>query len=327
MRQLREDIKTGQFKPVYLLTGPEAFLRVRYRNILADALVSPEDTMNRALFEGAKTDEEEVLSLARTVPFFAERRLIILQETGFFRSSHPALTELVKNMPEGLSLIFAEEDVDKRSALYKAVIKAGREVVFARQNESALKQWAGRLLADADLKIRESDMEFFLSQTGDDMNTIFLEADKLIHYLAGRDVVEREDIMAVVSPRPENRIFDMIRAVTGGNTQGALSLYADLLALKEPPRRILALLTRNVDQIVRTAALQREGVTEAETAKILGIPPFAVRNNVRLLSRKGEKAFQDLLRECAATEEEIKTGNIKDRTGVELLLLGVRGNT
>ena len=324
MKQLREDIKTGNFRPVYLLTGPEAFLRVRYRNILSDALVPPEDTMNRTLFEGAKTQEDAVCSLAGTVPFFSERRLIILQETGFFRSAHPKITELVQQMPSYLTLIFAEEEVDKRSSLYKAVVKQGREVVFTRQSEATLKQWAGRLLADADRKIRESDMEFFLQRTGEDMNTIFHEADKLIHYTAGRDVVEREDILAVVTARPENRIFDMIRAVTDGRRQDALSMYADLLSLKEAPLRILALLARTADQIVRTDALRREGVSESETAKLLGVPPFAVRNYRRLLARNGAEGFRKLLADCAATEEEIKTGRLRDRTGVELLLLGVR---
>ena len=46
MKTIREDIKGGNFKKVYLLYGEEAYLRNQYRDLLIRALVPEGDTMN-----------------------------------------------------------------------------------------------------------------------------------------------------------------------------------------------------------------------------------------------------------------------------------------
>ena len=52
MERLKEDLKSGQLNQVYLLCGEEAYLKKYYKNELRKALVSPDDTMNYAYYEG-----------------------------------------------------------------------------------------------------------------------------------------------------------------------------------------------------------------------------------------------------------------------------------
>ena len=77
--------------------------------------------MNYAYYEGKGVEIREVIDLAETLPFFAERRLIVFENTGLFKSSGADLAEYIKTMPETTYFIFVEEEVDKRSKLYKAV--------------------------------------------------------------------------------------------------------------------------------------------------------------------------------------------------------------
>ena len=51
MKSLNEDLKTGQFKQIYLLYGEEAYLKKQYRDRLTKALLPEGDTMNFAHFE------------------------------------------------------------------------------------------------------------------------------------------------------------------------------------------------------------------------------------------------------------------------------------
>ena len=51
MQTLNQDIKTGEFKQIYLLYGEEAFLKNSYKNRLKEAIIG-DDTMNFARFEG-----------------------------------------------------------------------------------------------------------------------------------------------------------------------------------------------------------------------------------------------------------------------------------
>ena len=87
MQSLNEDLKTGQFKHVYLLFGEEAYLKKLYKERLRKAIVSDGDTMNFSYFEGKNTNPLEIIDLAETMPFFAERRLIRLENTGFFKNA------------------------------------------------------------------------------------------------------------------------------------------------------------------------------------------------------------------------------------------------
>ena len=50
MKSLNEDLKTGQFKQIYLLYGEEAYLKKQYRDRLTKALLPEGDTMNFAHF-------------------------------------------------------------------------------------------------------------------------------------------------------------------------------------------------------------------------------------------------------------------------------------
>ena len=100
MKVLNQDMKTGQFKPVYLLYGEEAFLKKSYKKRLKEAIVG-DDTMNFHQFEGKGLDLKEIISLADTMPFFGERRLILIEDSGLFKGSGAeALVEYLPQMPE-----------------------------------------------------------------------------------------------------------------------------------------------------------------------------------------------------------------------------------
>ena len=114
MQTINEDIKNGTFKPVYLLYGEEAFLKQSYKKKLR-AAISGDDTMNYNYFEGKGLDVNELISLADTMPFFSERRLILIEDSGFFKTSSEALAEYLPMMPDTTCIVFVEEAVDKRN--------------------------------------------------------------------------------------------------------------------------------------------------------------------------------------------------------------------
>ena len=240
MKSLQEDLKTGNFKQAYLLFGEEAYLRQQYKDKLIQALNPDGDTMNFTRYEGKGIEVREMIDLCETMPFFAENRVILVENSGFFKNKCEELADYMKTLPDYIRMIFVEEEVDKRSRMYKAVKACGRITEFARQDEKSLMRWAAGILGKEGRKIRTSDMELFFTKTGTDMGNIRMELEKLIAYTQGRDIVTSEDIEAVCTTQTANKIFDMVRAVTERNQKRALELYYDLLTLKEPPMRIFS---------------------------------------------------------------------------------------
>lgn len=217
MKSVIEDIKTGEFKQVYLFVGDEDYLKLQYRDKLSNALIPEGDTMNLSRFQGKGSSISEIISLGETMPFFAERRLLVMEDTGFFKNACPGLPEYLEELPDYLYLLFVESEVDKRSKLYKAVKKLGRVVEFGVQDDRTLTRWVLGMLKREGKKITQQDMELLLLHTGNDMSNIEREVDKLLCYTMDKEIVTAEDIQAVCTTRTTNKIFDMVRAVTERN--------------------------------------------------------------------------------------------------------------
>ena len=141
MKSLNEDIKTGNFKPVYLLYGEEAYLKKQYRDRITKAIFPDGDTVNYAYYEGKGINPGELIDLAETMPFFAKRRLIVVENSGFFKNATPDLADYIKTMPDTACFLFVENEADKRGKMYKAVKSKGRVVEMARQDEKTLLYW------------------------------------------------------------------------------------------------------------------------------------------------------------------------------------------
>ena len=87
MKSIQEDIETGNFRPVYLLYGEEAYLKRQYKQKLRMAMAQEGDTMNVTVFQGRNINPGEIIDLAETLPFFADRRLILMEDSGVFKKS------------------------------------------------------------------------------------------------------------------------------------------------------------------------------------------------------------------------------------------------
>ena len=321
MKSIKADLDSGSFKPAYLLYGEEKYLIRQYRDRLVQALVPDADTMNVARYTGKDVNIPEVIDLCETIPFFADRRVILLEDTGFFKNKCDELADYMKELPEYLVLLFTEEQVDKRSRMYKAVSAAGRAVEFSTPDEKQLLAWIRKTLRDNGSPISDRDAFMLLQKVGTDMTNLHTEMEKLISYCYGRGTVTAADIDAICITQIESRVFDMIRAVTDRNEHKALSLYQDLLTLKEPSMRILFLLGRQFRQLYLTKEMEAEGASQTEIASRLGVKPFAVRQLSGCARAFSMAQLKEAIADFTDADEAVKSGRLTDQLSVELMLI------
>ena len=283
MKTIDEDIKSGQFKKIYLLYGDEAYLKKQYKDKLKKALVQPDDTMNFTAYEGKDTNPKEVIDLSETLPFFADRRVILIENSGFFKGSCEELAEYMPQVPDTTLFLFVEEEVDKRSKLYKAVKNVGKIVEFTTQTEELLTRWILTRLKKEGKNITGSVMRLFLSKTGTDMGNIDRELEH--------------------------------------NQKKALDLYYDLLTLKEPSMRIMYLISRQFQILLNVKDMSQKGFDNNTMAQKAGIPPFAVRRNVTQAKGFTMQQLKQAIRDGVDFEEAVKTGRMNDQMAVELFLM------
>ena len=244
MKTIVAHIKEGKFSPVYLLYGQEDYLRLLYRDKLREAILPPEDTMNYSYFEGKDIDLGEVESIADTVPFFSEQRLILIENSGLFKKQND-FADYLKTMPDTTKIIFVEAEVDKRNKLFKAVKKLGTVAELNGLPEKDLKVWAAAYLKKNGKNITEQNLLYFFQKVGVDMKSLENEMDKLIAYSMDETIITREMLDEVCVEQTEGKIFQMIDAIGMKDQDQALRLYYDLLEVREKPMSILFLIIRH----------------------------------------------------------------------------------
>ncbi len=323
MQRINEDIKNGEFQNIYLLYGQERYLRRYYRDKLKEALCGQDEGMNTHFFDGKDCRVGEIIDLAETLPFLASRRVIFMTDTGLFKSGGEQLAEYLAEVPRTTFFIFSESEVDKRSRLFKQVQSKGCAVCMETQDDKTLKRWIGGILKKEGKKITESTAALFLAKAGAEMENIQTELEKLICYCGDREVIEEADVEAICTERITNRIFDMINAMAERQQGRALELYYDLLALREPPMRILFLIARQCNMLLQTKEMKNKGHDNKTIGSRLGLAPFIVSRYVAQAGRFRTADLRRAVESCVEAEEAVKTGRMNDVMSVEILLLSV----
>lgn len=322
MKTLAADIKAKSFKRVYLLYGEEEFLKKSYKGQLVQAIAG-EDTMNTLVLDGKGTDPAAVRDFLMTMPFFADYRLAVLSDTGLFSSSADEWADVVSQLPETAVLIFDETKVDKRSRLYKAVSKCGYACELKKPSENELIRWTVQLLKRDGKVITQPVCEALLMRAGDNMENLRTQLEKLICYLGERPEVTMEDVDAVCTEQATSQVFRMLDAATEGRSQTALSLYYDMLALREPSMRIMYLIGRQCNQLLLVRELSASGANSSRIASELKLQPFVVSKTIKQSRAFSVEQLRGFVQMCVELEELVKTGRMDEKIAVETALIRI----
>ena len=326
MRRVDEDIASGQFQNIYLLYGQEDYLKLQYKNKLLAALVNEGDEMNFSKYEDAGINVNQVIDQAETMPFFAEHRVILIENSGFGKKMPEELSEYLSSIPDFTIFIFVEPSADKRGKLYKAAKAAGRDIEINMPNESDLAKWVGGMLKEAGKQMKREAWSQFLIMTHDSMDNMARELDKLVTYVGDRSQITLEDVNAICIARVETKIFDMINAISAKDLRKTLDLFQDMLSAKEPPMRILYMIVRQFRQMKAIKELAGFGESVGSIAKKVGSPDFAVKRTMQLTKNFTSKEISQLLCDAADFEEQVKTGKLDENLSVELIIMKYAGN-
>jgi DNA polymerase-3 subunit delta len=320
-RQLNENLKAGSFSPCYLIYGDEAYLRFQNRDKIVNAIGMDESSMNFNRYEGEHANAAEIIGMAETMPFLSDKRLILVENSGFFKSGSPEMAEYLGRQSDTTILLFVEKEVDKRKDVYKALSKKGFDIECITQSDDSLKTWIRSRFKSEGKVISPAACAFFLDRVGTDMSNIASEIEKLVCYCMDRSEIREEDIDAVSANYLTGRIFAMTDAIAEKNQKRAIELYYDLLALKEPPAKILSLITRQFNLMYQVKEMSSSGRGNSEIASALKLQPFIVDKYKRWSWIYTPEQLKDALEMCAESDTAVKTGKLDQIISVEMVII------
>ena len=356
MERLKQDIKTGQFNRLYVLCGEEDYFRTYYKKSLKNAIMPEDDGINFTEFSGKGVRENEIMDIARTIPFLGDRRLVIVNDSGLLNpaskkkkssddeSEEESLQETSKKkddygladffaeIPETTVLIFNEEKVNRTSKIFKAAAKYGYVASFnpIPEKEDGIRRVQGYVagkLKRENVNMTNGAFKLFIDRTGTDLRTVFTELEKLISYVYGKGVITEEDVAKLLPDRIENKIFVMTEAMTNRDQRSALKVYYDLLRIKdEKPVMILAAIYKQYHQLYVIKKLSVEGMSSADILKAADVRSDSDYIYKKLLRIAGQYTYAELehaMKMCLDYDKQFRSGKIKDVIAVELVIVAM----
>lgn len=316
-------------KHVYLLSGEESYYIDRAKERILSLLLPDEATRADSLLRvQGDVDLEELSGMMGTVPLFAEKNVILVEQTNLFREKKSVDEEkvekgrrekklerflsMLQDMPESSYLIFVtKEKADKRRKLYKAIEKAGAVLEAEAIRAWNLNEWLQGKLQSMN---REMEREAYAYFTGvvSMMQQISLsyldqEFDKLMLYSERRKIT-KGDLMEVFSGLPEVSLFALMDAVSEQDARKALLLLRQQMQSGAYAPLVLSLLVRHVRQLWQARLLMAQGYRGKDLGKPLELNPYIAEKLGKAAAKFSDEVLELAFLELADADYTMKTG-------------------
>ena len=328
-----DELKAGTVHNVYLFHGPEAYIRASALSALEKKILMPGlESMNRTVMSAPTA--QAVIENCETLPMMSDYRLIIVRDCALLGAGKAKdesqesqlLCDYLARVPETTCLVFdAEGAIDKRKKLTKALLATPGAVSFDALDDVQLAKWINQTLRPFGKKMDRACCEQLAFTSGRDLTMLSGELSKLAAYAGEREVITREDIEQIATHTAECTIFSMVDALSAGKTREAFELLAVLLHAGEQRIGILAMITRHYRQMMHLSAMALERLPQAQIAKAIGVPPFALSRLQKQIGRRSYESLRKSVDLCVQTDYDIKRGALREDAALDRLMLLLSG--
>lgn len=224
-------------KPIYVVFGKERRRAADTVAELAQELLEGADPqLALSSYDGPAAELADVLDELRTVPFLAERRVVIVKEADDFISKYREQLEAYLQNPCSTGvLVLMAESFPGNTRIAKLAAKIGQvtacEPVKPRELPGYVAEYARSRYG---LKLGGEAANLLIELGGDDAGLLAGELDKLAVYVSDpqrpRKEITAQDIQALVGQNRQFNVFNVIDAMTVGDAGSALTRLVQMLA-------------------------------------------------------------------------------------------------
>ncbi|NIQ96669.1 MAG: DNA polymerase III subunit delta [Desulfuromonadales bacterium] len=274
--ELTKVIDSGRVPTLLYLYGEEAFLLEKSLRRLKDHLVAPEARdFNLVVLDARETSGAAIIDHARTLPVFAPHRLVIVNDSQHLKAdSLETLRDYIREPVPETTLVFVADKVDKRRKFFQEFGKKGELVEFKGIYDNQLPGFVKTQARELGISFTEDALQRFCRKVGTNLAEVHGEMVKLKTYLGERDLVDVDDVAAIVSDSRVESIFELTNAVGRRRSGEALRLLQRMLDDGVAPLVILSMLVRHFRQLWKARELQKKGAPRNSLPRSLGVNPY-----------------------------------------------------
>jgi DNA polymerase-3 subunit delta len=281
---------------------------------------------------------EQLATVCETVPFLAEKRLVIIR--GLLERFEPrgrtgqppktartsqsdiskAFSTCLGKLPDSTVVILLEGNIGKNNPLHKELVTKAKVRTFPLLKDAKLHQWIRNRVDEEGGSISFQAIDLLTKLVGSNLWTMVSEINKLVSFTAGRRI-EEEDVKSLVSYTQEVSVFTMIDAILEFKAETAEQLLQQLLRRGAAPAYLLFMLDRQFRMIIRAKELKNQRASETEIQQKLGLfSEFALHKTLEQAGRYSLLRLKEVYRRLLETDLSIKTGRYDGELALNLLV-------
>ncbi|MBW2614605.1 MAG: DNA polymerase III subunit delta [Deltaproteobacteria bacterium] len=287
--QFLTQLRKGQLSPFYLFYGESEFQLEKVLDRVRETFI-PEDVrdFNLQIFYGHKgniagqSGPGDIIDAARSLPFMAQNRLIIVRRIEEFPASELEIfLSYLERAAESTCLIFISSKPDFRTKFYKKIRDLKKAVNFRKLYDNEVVPWIKKTAKDMGLKIDTRACEYLREIVGIRMRDLHTELEKL--YLRyGDTTVGIEEVRELAIYSRIYTIFELMDAIS--SRQGAKSLSVLNKFIEEEGRdgifRAVGMLNRQILLLWQTRSIINKGGRTSDVLHKLRLRDFQVNKLV-----------------------------------------------
>ena len=323
MKKINEDIKNNNILPFYLIYSEEDYLLTDIKNKFIKKFDDGYD-LNLSIYNDNNYKIEELMDKINTNPFFADKKLIVIEKIGLFNADVP--DEFINALQNGAAvnvILFVESNEIKKNNLYE-FIKDNGYVSNLNITSEDINKFIIKKLKKENIQISPSNANYIIDRTGNELYNVTNEVDKLISFLDGREVVEKKDIDDIITVNVDNTVWDLINAINNSNTKLVFEMYSRLILLNVANESIFSSVKYNYRQLLNVKDLvDRKKTTQEiiENEKMFKLPKFVVQKIIGIARNTDINFLYHKIDRLSELTKSYKTGDISNDLAVELLLV------
>lgn len=335
LKKALKAVAAGTIAPVYVCYGPEAYLMNEFIAALTDKVVDPEQReFAVSKFDLHETPVEAVVEDAETLPFMAERKVVIAKNAALFtgakdtgKAAHDIerLAAYLKAPVEYSVLVFTVggDKLDERKKIVKTLKEADALIPCLPLTGNDLTKWVHDQAARRRFAFEPGAAEQLVLYTGGQLQALQGELEKLSLFVGegGRAAQTLVDELVVRSA--EQNVFLLIEDIVQMRLDKALAALDELLKQKEEPIKIVNLLARQFRILLQVKELAQQGYSHQQIASQIGLHPYAVKLADGQTRKYDTVKLSRILSQLADLDYKMKSGGIDKVLGLELFLLGL----
>ena len=319
---------------IYILHGPDDYSISRELDDIKHSCGDPSVMATNTVSLDADVSPSELRVACETVPFLADKRLVLISGLLDKFTSRPSKNGAAKNdsskaeqfanlllsVPPFTVVVLIEDDLKETNALFKLIANKTVVKAFPFLKAELLRKWIENKINVEKGSISPSATALLVRLIGGNLWVMSSEITKLLTYTEGKQIEER-DVKAIVSYAQEFTVFNMIDAIIDNNLAKAENILQQLLVAGESPIGLLAMFARQMRLIVRFKDLKNQKLPDSEIRSRLGInQEFILRKTAEQAGKYTIARLKYIYQQLLDTDIAVKTGSYEPELALNLLV-------